>query len=148
VRIYNFIPIIIGLSIFTLLYFSLNDASKNNVQLSDLKLKLINGETLDLNEFKGKPYIIRFFASWCAACKDDYLKLKELSKQVDAPVIGIAIGDNIEAIKHLPTELLPYDYIYLDDHNLVKKMLMNQVIPETLIIDVDGNIALRHTGGL
>ena len=147
-RIYNFIPIIIGLLIFALLYLSLNNSSKNNEQLSDLKLKLIDGETLDLNEFKGKPYIIRFFASWCAACREDYSKLKELSKQIEAPVIGIAIGDNIEAIKRLPTELLPYDYIYLDDNNLVKKMLMNQVMPETLIIDVDGNIALRHRGPL
>lgn len=147
-RIYNFIPVIIGLLIFTLLYLSLNDLSKDNEQLSDLKLKLVSGETLDLNEFKGKPYIIRFFASWCAACKEDYSKLKELSKQMEAPIIGIAIGDNIEAIKLLPAELLPYDYIYLDDNNLVKKMLMNQVIPETLIIDVDGNIALRHRGPL
>ena len=147
-RIYNFIPIIIGLLIFTLLYLSLNNLSKDNEQLSDLKLKLVSGETLDLNEFKGRPYIIRFFASWCAACKEDYSKLKELSKHMDAPVIGIAIEDNIEAIKSLPTELLPYDCIYLDDNNLVKKMLMNQVIPETLIFDVDGNIALRHRGPL
>ncbi len=147
-RIYNFIPIIIGLLILTLLYLSLNNLSKDNEQLSDLKLKLVSGKTLDLNEFQGKPYIIRFFASWCAACKEDYPKLKELSKQMEAPIIGIAIGDNIEAINRLPTELLPYDYIYLDDNNLVKKLLMNQVIPEILIIDVDGNIALRHRGPL
>ena len=147
-RISNFIPILIGLIIFVLLYFSLGNASNKNEQLSDLKLKLINGEVLDLKELEGEPYIIRFFASWCGACKIDGAKLKDLSRKMNAPVIGIAIGDDEARIKRLPKESLPYDYIYIDDGNLVRKLLNNKTLPETLIIDVEGNVAFRHVGPL
>mgnify|MGYP006075508151 CR=1 FL=1 len=147
-RAHNFIPILICCLIIILLYFTLSNSSNKNEELSDLKLELINDEVLDLSEFQGRPYIIRFFASWCAACKEDGPKLKELSRKMNAPIIGVAVGDSKEKIERLPNEQLPYDYIYIDESNRVKNLLKNRMLPETIIIDVEGNVALRHVGSL
>ncbi len=116
--------------------------------MTELKLNLNTGKVLDLAEFKGKPYIIRLFASWCEVCGEDAKELKELARRMGAPVIGIAIEDSVERINRLKKYELAYDYIAIDENNFVKNLLKNKSIPETIIIDADGKIILRHLGSL
>jgi cytochrome c biogenesis protein CcmG/thiol:disulfide interchange protein DsbE len=143
----NFLPIFLFAVIIVIAYLSLNYSSNNVDKLTEVKLELNNGEILDLKELHGRPYIIRLFASWCSACKEDSLQLKELSKRMNAPIIGIAINDDIEKVKLLEEkEKLPYNYIAIDSDSRLKKLLNNKVLPETIIVDKDGNIILRHQG--
>ena len=57
------------------------------------------------------------------------------------------IHDDIEKVKLLEEkEKLPYNYIAIDSDSRLKKLLNNKVLPETIIVDKDGNIILRHQG--
>lgn len=146
----NIIPFIAFIIIIIALYFSLRSSSPSDdlAQLNTLKLKLASGQTLDLAEFNGKSYIIRLFSSWCYACKNDGPALRALGQQMNAPIIGIALQDRLEKIQRLSKEELPYDYIAIDVDNEVKNLLKNRAIPETLIINAEGNIESRYLGSL
>lgn len=144
----NFIPFLLFITIISALYLSLNFPTNNANKLTNLKLQLNSGKTLDLDDFQGKPYIIHLFASWCSACKEDTSKLKELARHMNAPIIAIAISDNIEKVNKLDRNTLPYDYIAIDSNDQVKKLLKNKILPETILIDAEGAIILRHLGSL
>ncbi|MBV8600944.1 MAG: TlpA family protein disulfide reductase [Candidatus Eremiobacteraeota bacterium] len=45
------------------------------------KLKTVDGKPLALEQYKGKPVYLDFFASWCAPCRDETPGIIKLSKQ-------------------------------------------------------------------
>ena len=54
-----------------------------------------------LTEYKGKPLVVTFWATWCEPCRDEYPMLNELAKQY-APqglkVVGINLDDEGDVI--------------------------------------------------
>ncbi len=53
-----------------------------------------------LQQYKGKPLVVTFWATWCEPCRDEYPMLNELAKQY-APqglkVVGISLDQNGES---------------------------------------------------
>lgn len=58
----------------------------------DLTFKTIDGQTLSINDLKGKPVILQGFASWCPSCK---FQAGEIVKALES--LGDK-GDNIQVI--------------------------------------------------
>lgn len=65
-----------------------------------LTLPTINGETLSLNDFRGKYVVLEFWASWCPDCRKITPKVEELgAKYADHGVafIHVSFDTNKEA---------------------------------------------------
>lgn len=155
-----YLAIMMGLG-FCIYFFLLNPnqtrldkASNNNstdhffsTQLTD-----VNGKAHPLNEFQGKIVIVNFWATWCAPCREE---MPELSRFYDAykhkntVVLGIAI-DEADAVSTFQTET-PVSYPIFaseSDGMLLAESLGNHkgLLPFTLIIDQNGNIAKTFVG--
>ncbi|MDP9146935.1 MAG: TlpA family protein disulfide reductase [Acidobacteriota bacterium] len=54
-----------------------------------------------LDEYRGKPLLVTFWATWCEPCRDEYPMLNELAKQY-APqglkVVGVNLNDDGDLI--------------------------------------------------
>ncbi len=54
-----------------------------------------------IEQYHGKPLLVRFWATWCAPCRDEYPMLNELAKQY-APqglkVVGVNMDDDGDLI--------------------------------------------------
>jgi thiol-disulfide isomerase/thioredoxin len=54
-----------------------------------------------LEEYRGKPLVLTFWATWCEPCRDEYPMLNELAKQY-APqglkVVGVSMDDDGDII--------------------------------------------------
>ena len=57
-----------------------------------LTFKTIDGQTLTINDLKGKPVILQGFASWCSSCK---VQAREIGKALES--LGDK-GDNIQVV--------------------------------------------------
>lgn len=139
----KYTPLIIFLSLCVILFLILNhqDTPKN---LDSLKLYTYQGKKIEIEN--NKKYIIRFFSSWCGYCKRDYSQLRQLANKLDAKIIGIVVSDNYRnAAKFVSTNILPYDYIIIDEDDNLKKFFNNKAIPETLIIE-NGDIIYKSVG--
>ena len=55
----------------------------------DLTFKTIDGQTLSINDLKGKPTILQGFASWCPSCK---VQAREIRKALTS------LGDGVQVV--------------------------------------------------
>ncbi len=153
-RLINSVPLLGFVAVIFTLYFSLSlsaDPKDYVSQLSQLKLPLVESlstETLDLTQFRGKYYVLHLFASWCTMCKHDTDLLRKIAKDTKAPIIGIAMRDNINKVRLLKQDKLAYDYITIDTDKQVGKLLNNKAIPETIVINPEGIVVFDYIGTL
>ena len=54
-----------------------------------------------LNQYKGKPLLVTFWATWCEPCRDEYPMLNELAKQYSPQglkVVGVSLDQDGDMI--------------------------------------------------
>src|SRR5580693_6418106 len=76
-------------------------AAAQSAAPKDPQLIDIQGYQKILDQYKGKPLLVTFWATWCEPCRDEYPMLNELAKQY-APqglhVVGINLDDDGDII--------------------------------------------------
>ena len=104
-------PIILFLILSYFLFWKIKNIQNNkelqsvllNQDLPKLELEYVDAK-FTLNSLLGKKaFIINFFASWCAPCREEHTVLEKYSK--DQIIIGIAYKDDINNVKKFLSEL-------------------------------------------
>jgi thiol-disulfide isomerase/thioredoxin len=121
---------------------------------SRLDAPAISGMTLNGSTFtftKGKVAVINVWASWCSPCRAEEPTLSALSRKYsDVQFIGILTRDNpVNAEAFARKRGTPYPTL-IDDSILIgfRKSLPANAIPTTVVIDRQGRVAARISGGV
>ncbi len=78
-------------------------AAGQGTKAAAANLKIIDAQGYQklLEEYRGKPLLVTFWATWCEPCRDEYPMLNELAKQY-APqglkVVGVNLDDDGDLI--------------------------------------------------
>ena len=92
-----------------------------------------------------QPYLVNFFASWCAPCRAEAPALAILAKEID--IIGIAFKDKPQDSQRFLTDYgNPYTAIGSDNEGSAGLNWGVYGVPETYLISADGLIIKRHAG--
>ena len=111
------------------------------------KLVDLQGKTIELSQYRGKPLVVNFWASWCPPCRAEHPTLTELSKRL--PVYGVDLKDNeADALRFLSQDGNPFAAISTDPRGRTAIDWGVTAPPETFIIDGQGKILYRHAGPL
>ncbi len=115
----------------------------------DFSLLSLNGQEISLEELRGKPILLNFWASWCDPCVAEMSLLEATSqKHEDLLVTGINVGDrpakveNFVAAEHLTFIIL------LDNDEKVSKDYIITRFPTSIFIDKNGIIQALIVGEL
>lgn len=102
---------------------------------------------MSLDVLKGHPFVINFFASWCAPCRIEHPVLMRLAQDYHLPLYGIAYKDEpLNALRLLGNFGDPYRQIGLDRDGRVGLDFGVYGVPETYVIDSAGVIRRRFVG--
>lgn len=96
----------------------------------------------------GKPYLVNFFASWCAPCIVEAPTLMKL-KAEGVEIVGVAYKDDrAKTIDFLARHGDPYAWVVLDEKG--RKGMDYGVTgpPETYLVGSDGAIIDKYVGAL
>jgi thiol-disulfide isomerase/thioredoxin len=110
------------------------------------------GQKLALADFKGKPLLINFWATWCAPCVEELPLLDRFFKQNAAnswSVVGLAI-DQPSAVQKFLQKLpvtFPIGLAGLGGTDLVKTLgNTSGGLPFTVVLGAEGKVLHRKMG--
>ncbi|HEY6482789.1 MAG TPA: TlpA disulfide reductase family protein [Steroidobacteraceae bacterium] len=119
----------------------------------DLVLPDMDGVQHALSEWKGRPLLINFWATWCEPCRREIPLLKALRRQHSADrleIIGIAV-DGRDAVRSYARRQ-GIDYPVLVDQgrglNAIAAFGMQAVLPFSVFVDLQGRIVTLKVGEL
>ena len=116
----------------------------------DFALDLLGGGKMQLAQHKGKQVVVLdFWATWCGPCVRALPALGEIATAYkDKGVVVYAVNQREEAEvvkRFLETKKLALT-VAMDAKGDVAKLYQVKGIPQTVIIDKEGNIAALHVG--
>jgi len=93
----------------------------------------------DPDAWKGKPYIINFFATWCVPCRAEQPALNQLAK-AGIPIIGIAYRNRSYKVENFLAQGNPYKDLAYDPRGAGGYSWQISGVPETFLVDRNGLI--------
>ena len=116
--------------------------------------ELNTGARMDLEQLRGTPFVLNFWASWCVACRDEAHVLEAAHRQWGRDprrfrVLGIAVQDTPEAARKFATRFGKTYYLALD--NPAGDISLNYGlygVPETFFVDAQGIIRYKQIGAV
>ncbi len=103
----------------------------------------ITGDELTLSELRGRPVVLNFWASWCDACPDEADNLDRIwnrYKGRGVVVLGLNSRDEPEkAQKFIRDYSVTFPNVR-EGGNRVARLYGTELMPETFLIDADGQI--------
>ncbi|SHG39960.1 TlpA family protein disulfide reductase [Winogradskyella jejuensis] len=120
------------------------------VKIDNYNWQLITeeGETINLNQFKGKVILINFWATWCPPCIAEMPSLQKLYDKYEGKVEFLFVTNDpiekIEAFKAKNNYTFP---VYQID-SYPPNQLTTKSIPRTLIINKKGEIVMDKSGAV
>jgi cytochrome c biogenesis protein CcmG/thiol:disulfide interchange protein DsbE len=109
----------------------------------DFELKLLDGKSVSLEQLRGKPVVLNFFASWCDPCREEMPLINKIAAGADRggyQVIGIAVEDTRPAVLQFSKETKLVFPIGLDLNSTVKRAYRIFGPPATFFIDAQGTV--------
>ncbi|OJI08758.1 MAG: hypothetical protein COV08_03075 [Candidatus Vogelbacteria bacterium CG10_big_fil_rev_8_21_14_0_10_49_38] len=109
-----------------------------------------NGNTVSLEEFRGKPLVINSWAVWCPFCREELPDFTELQKEFGDRLVVIAIDrqEPLEKAKGFTDELgVTNDMLFLlDASDSFYKSIGGFSMPETIFVNGAGEIVVHKRG--
>lgn len=112
----------------------------------DFEHKALSGANIHLDNYRGKPVLLHFWASWCPMCEMEQGSISAISK--DWPVITVAFQsggeDDVERYMERK-DITSWTTIVDEDGSLAEKFGIHGV-PTSYVLDAEGTIRFREVG--
>jgi peroxiredoxin len=112
-------------------------------------LQDLQGNTVSLEDFRGRPVVVNFWATWCAPCRLEMPALQDAQDQYeDEGLVILAINDqeSVEDVADFVDELDLRLTTLLDPDGVVSGLYNVFNFPTTVFVDADGVVTAVHRG--
>lgn len=149
----GFLAVLAAIGFVGLLAFGLvaKDGDRPDVgdPVADLTIEPLQGSgDVALSSYRGGWVLLNLWASWCDPCRDEAPDLERYSRahRDEITVVGVDTDDlSTDALDFADEFEITYDLLH-DGEGKLKDELGATGLPETVLVDPDGNLALRSIG--
>jgi peroxiredoxin len=101
----------------------------------------LNGETVSLADYRGKPVLLHFGATWCEVCKAEQHNIDAVTR--DLPVLSVtSLSGSASDVAAVMGEGGRAQRMIVDEHGALAHRFGVRAYPTTFVIDREGMI--RH----
>ena len=145
---------VVLLAFLGLLAWGLQVSQRGPIQVGDnvpdIELLSFDGELINTGEHSGKVILINFWASWCVTCKDEAVELEQAWQMYKPGGEVLFLGvDYVDTEPEALEYLNRYGVTYPNGPDLrteISQLFRIRGVPETYILDRDGNLAYIQIG--
>jgi len=113
-------------------------------------LKSLDGKKASLSDFRGKPVLLTFWATWCASCKEDIPLLEKffVGKKDQLAILLIAIdGERRKAVQKIVSDnKITLPVLLLLKEKVMDHYMVRGWVPQTFLIDREGMLVGKIVG--
>lgn len=111
----------------------------------------IEGKPRSLEEWRGRPLLVNFWATWCAPCRREIPLLKQIQAEHDGDlqVIGVAVDYAEEVTAYAGTAAFNYPILVGQEEAVAAAESAGIEfigLPFTLVVASDGRLVKNHVG--
>ena len=143
-------------SLFTILFLVVGTGllSANNNPFPSVTIKTLDGKSVNIQDYtnNGKITVVSFWATWCTPCKRELDALNEIYdewvEKYDVQLLAITI-DDARGLSKVPAMVKSKGWeftILADSKQELQRALSFQTIPQTFLINQNGEIVYSHNG--
>lgn len=119
----------------------------------DFALEDLSGKQVRLSDFRGRPVLVNFWASWCAPCQEEMPELQAVySAQGDDGLVILAVNtlyqDKMSDVRAMASSLELTFPILLDGEGTVSSLYRASSFPTSVFVDREGQIYLVQVGSM
>jgi thiol-disulfide isomerase/thioredoxin len=122
------------------------------LSLPDVTLPDSNGTLHHLAEYRGRPLVLNFWATWCEPCRREIPLLQALHQERGGAVqiVGVAVDFRADVLRYAQARGLSYPLLMGEKDGLaaVTALGMDTAFPFTVFADSHGNIIAVKRGEL
>ena len=105
---------------------------------------LIGGGRATLEQFRGRPLLLQFTATWCGPCQQELphlLALYERYREQGLQLLAIAVDDDVEALpEYIQSKGIPWRVAPASSSDPVLAAYPVVGVPNLVMIDGDGKV--------
>lgn len=123
-------------------------------QLYAQQLADVQGKQVSLAQFKGKPLVVNFWATWCPPCVDEMPELNALQQELGketAQIVGIGIDSPSNIADFAAKQKITYPLLVAGMGGTeLSRQLGNKAggLPFTVLFDAKGEVRKQYLGRL
>ena len=112
----------------------------------DFELQTLDGKTVRLSDYAGKPVVVNFWASWCHPCRDEFPVLRDAlaAHHGDFVLLGVDYHDIASDARKFANGQHATWPILEDPDHAVALAYGVRAVPQTFFIGRDGKISQRY----
>lgn len=130
--------------------FAISVTTGTRQELPAISFTSLEGQPVQLADFKGKPTVLNLWATWCPPCVREMPVLQKA--QADHPGVNFVFIDAGESPQRvsawLQSRQLPIRNVLLDPKGEAGTVFNARGLPTTLFFDAQGRLASVRTGEL
>ena len=119
--------------------------SLSEINLNQIKLKDLNGKSIDLDQYQGKTLFINLWATWCKPCLEEMPSIERAQAILKDKNIEFLFASNEEAgrIQNFRSKKnLNLNFMQLEN----QEELNIQALPTTFIFNAQGKLVFHEMG--
>lgn len=126
--------------------------AERKAKAEDFRVSLVNGNTFQLSNQRGKVVLLNIWATWCAPCREEIPEFVELRKKYAKrgfEILGVSIDKQGKSVVKPFMEKYNINYpIVIDDGTIMEKYGPTMGLPTSYIIGKEGNLQYFATGAI
>jgi peroxiredoxin len=123
---------------------------KDRKPAPEFELKDADGKTVRLSDYKGKVVLLDFWATWCGPCVQAMPQVERAAgefRDQNVRLIAVNLQETAEQVTAMLERQKLHVTVALDRDGVVAENYKAAAIPQTVIINRDGNVARLFVGG-
>ncbi len=140
----------LGTAVFFIGTTVLSFQGANGQRLPELSFTSLDGKTVQLREFEGKPTVVNLWATWCPPCVREMPVLHAAQdKRTDVNFVFLNQGEEgAKVTRWLDGQRLSLRNVLIDPKRQASAAFQQQGYPTTLFFNAEGELVSSRTGEL